>query len=267
VRSGPWPRRLLAVAVVVASLGAAGWGRLGEIDYKVKPIDGSLWADQHGRGGFINGRGEGHRIMFTFDDGPDHRSTPILLDHLDRYGIKAVFFINGHRMHPSRRDAPENIETLREVFRRGHVIANHTFNHRDLTTLTEEQAQNEIDGVNRLVEKVTGRRTWLFRPPFGKIGGTARYLAKNGYTTVMWSLDPLDWQTDDPREVVRRVVARLTEHPEGGIIDLHDTNLATVEAFPLVMEWIEQENAERTAHGTPTFRVVGLEAFFERGRP
>ncbi len=257
---------VLALAVVATSLvGTTGWGNFQDISYKTKPIDGSLWARLHGRGAIIKGRTDEREIMFTFDDGPDHRSTPLLLDQLDRYGVKVVFFVNGHRMHSRRLDAAENIEVLRDIHRRGHVIGNHTYNHRDLSTLTDDQIRSEVDNTSRLVEKITGQRTWLFRPPFGKIGGASRYLSQAGYTVVMWSLDPLDWQTDDPREVFRRVVDRISEQENGGIIDLHDTNRASVEAFPLIMEWIEQRNAELAARGEPIYRVVGVEAFYRRG--
>lgn len=202
--------------------------------------------------------------MFTFDDGPDHRSTPLLLDHLDRFSVKAVFFINGHRLHSRRTDAPENLAVLREIHRRGHVIGNHTFNHRDLSTMTEAKMRREIDMTSRVVEKITGQRTWLFRPPFGKIGSAASYLARQGYTTVMWNLDPLDWQTSDPTEIFRRAVDRIEDQPDGGVLLLHDTNRASVEAFPLIMEWIEQRNAELAAGGQPVYRVVGVEAFHRR---
>ncbi len=268
--SGPSARRIhplpASLLVAVLAIASAGWVTFQDLDYKVKPIDGSRWADLHGRGNLIKGRSAERQIMFTFDDGPDHRSTPTLLDHLDRYQIKTVFFVNGHRMHSRRLDAAENIEVLREIHRRGHIIGNHTYNHRDLSTLTPEQVRSEIDLTSRLVESITGGRTWLFRPPFGRLGNASRYLALAGYTTVMWSIDPLDWQTDDPREVLRRVADRLEEQPNGGIIDLHDTNRATVEAFPLIMEWIEQRNAELAAQGEPTYRVVGIEAFYHRGR-
>lgn len=256
----------LLLTIIVTSLASGGWGTFQDIGYKVKPIDGGLWSHLHGKGVFIKGRTSERQIMFTFDDGPDHRSTPLLLDHLDRYGIRAVFFINGHRMHDRRPDARENIDCLREVHRRGHVIGNHTFNHRDLSAMTDEQMQREIDQTSRLVEKITGQRTWLFRPPFGKLGRAGPYLARNGYTTVMWAIDPLDWQTSDPQEVLRRVVDRLEDRSSGGIIDLHDTNRATVEAFPLIMEWLEQRNVELAAQGEPIYRIVSIEAFYHRLR-
>jgi len=250
------------MTVALTALSRVAWAEVDDLAYKTKPVDGALWGDLLSRGALIKGREGDRRIMFTFDDGPDHRSTPLLLDHLDRFGVKAVFFVNGHRMHPTRPDAPENVGVLREIHRRGHVIGNHTFNHRDLSAMSDEQLQTEIDQTSRFIEKVTGARTWLFRPPFGKLGRASAYLAKQGYTTVMWALDPLDWQTSDPREVLRRVVALLEEHPDAGILDLHDTNCASVEAFPLIMEWIEQRNAELAATGRPIYRVVGVEAYY-----
>jgi peptidoglycan/xylan/chitin deacetylase (PgdA/CDA1 family) len=253
----------LVLALTVPCL---GWGSLEDIRYKVKPIDGSLWSSLHGGGRMTKGRDAARQILFSFDDGPDHRSTPVLLDHLDRYGVKALFFVNGHRMHTRREDGAENREVLREIHRRGHVIGNHTFAHRDLSTLSESEVRHQIDSVSHLVESITGERTWLFRPPFGKLGRSSAHLARGGYTVVMWSIDPLDWQTNDPAEVFRRVVSAIEAHPRGGIIDLHDTNRATVEAFPLIMEWLEQRNAELAAMGEQVYRVVGIEAFYRSRR-
>ena len=250
--------------MVATALPCAGWGSFDGIGYKVKPVDGSLWSSRHGDGRLTTGRGARREILFTFDDGPDHRTTPLLLDHLDRFGVKAVFFVNGHRMHSSRGDAAENVETLREVYRRGHVIGNHTFSHRDLTTLSDDEIRWQIDALSRLVEDVTGERTWLFRPPFGKLGRAPAHLSRTRYTTVMWSLDPLDWQTDDPAEILARFVACLEAEPSGGIVDLHDTNRASVEAVPLIMEWLGQRNAELASLGEPVYRVVGIEAFYRR---
>ncbi len=252
--------------MVTTALLCGAWGSFGDISYKIKPIDGALWGDEFGHGSLIKGRGADREIMFSFDDGPDHRSTPLLLDHLDRYGLKTVFFINGHRMHSSRPDAPENVEVLRDIYRRGHIIGNHTFSHRNLAELSAERIQWQVDATSRLVEKITGHRTWLFRPPFGKLGKAGNFLARSGYTTVMWSIDPLDWQTDDPTEVFRRVVKALEDNPEGGIIDLHDTNLASVEAFPLIMEWIEQRNVELASMGEPVYKMVGIESFYQHRR-
>jgi len=258
------PARALALAVVASALPCVAWGSFEDLGYKVKPIDGSLWASMHGGGRTTNGREADRRILFSFDDGPDQRSTPVLLDHLDRFGVKAVFFVNGQRMVESRGDAAENIEVLREIHRRGHIIGNHTFSHRDLGTLGARDLEWQIDALSRFVESVTGERTWLFRPPFGRLGAASPHLAQAGYTVLMWSLDPLDWQTDDPAEVCRRVAAAIESDPNGGIIALHDTNRATVEAFPLIMEWLEQRNAELASLGQPVVRVAGIEAFYRR---
>jgi peptidoglycan/xylan/chitin deacetylase (PgdA/CDA1 family) len=250
----PWP--LLLVAWVLP-----GWGTLEDFRYKTKPVDGNLWGERYGGGAYVLGDGMRRQVMFTFDDGPDHRSTPRLLDQLDRYGMKVVFFVNGHRLQ-SRPDARQNRRVLREIHRRGHLIGNHTFNHRDLSTLPDELVRREIDLTNSLVQRITGQRTWLFRPPFGKLGTAGRYLVQQRYTVVMWTLDPRDWQTSDPHEVLRRVTARLAQRSAGGIIDLHDTNPATVEAFPLIMEWFDQRNIELAARGQPTYELIGVEALY-----
>ena len=160
---------LICVIVLAAVPVTAGdWGRLRDIDYKIKGSDGNRWAHLLGRGGLVRGDEKPYRLTFTFDDGPDHRTTPVLLDELDRYGVKGTFFVNGHRFHHRTAGGVENGAVLREIHKRGHFIGNHSFSHKDITTLDEKAWRLEVLQVEQLVTMVTGRRPWLFRPPFGE---------------------------------------------------------------------------------------------------
>jgi peptidoglycan/xylan/chitin deacetylase (PgdA/CDA1 family) len=262
-------RTAASIALILVGVPAAAlaWGTLDQVRYKIKGSDGNLWAPLLGRGQLVRGTEHPGTITFTFDDGPDHRTTPVLLDQLDRYGIKATFFVNGHRFHHRSAGGLENQAVLRQIHRRGHFIGNHTFAHKDVTELDEQGWRQEVSQVEQIVRGVTGRRPWLFRPPFGRTDGeSTTRLGGGGYTIVMWNLDPEDWRAHTAAELLKRTIAVVEEHPEGGVLLLHDTNRNTVEAFPLIVEWLEERNAALRARGEPILEIVGIEHYVRRAR-
>ena len=135
---------LLLAILVGVPVAAIAWRTLDDIRYKIKGADGNLWAPYLGRGQMVRGQEQPGTITFTFDDGPDHRTTPVLLDQLDRYGVKATFFVNGHRFHHRSAGGVENQAVLRDLHRRGHFIGNHTFSHKDVTELDEQGWRQEV---------------------------------------------------------------------------------------------------------------------------
>jgi peptidoglycan/xylan/chitin deacetylase (PgdA/CDA1 family) len=259
------PIRLVLVSAIICIVAPAAvfsWGKIDDIRYKIKSLDGNMWESKLGRGYLVKGDERPGTITFTFDDGPDHRTTPILLDQLDRYGIKAAFFINGTRIHTRTAGGPENQAVLRDIYRRGHFIGNHTFNHKDVTLLDDQGWRVEVLQVEQVVRGIIGRRPWLFRPPFGRVENPElERLGREGYTVVMWNLDPLDWKAKDGADLLCRCQDVIEDNPSGGVFLLHDTNRATVEAFPLLVEWIEERNAYLDATDGQTLKIVGLEHY------
>jgi peptidoglycan/xylan/chitin deacetylase (PgdA/CDA1 family) len=269
-RATPAALRALIVGLALAALPAAAvaWGSLDEIRYKVKAADGNLWEHLLGRGDIVRGDEQRGAIAFTFDDGPDHRTTPTILDTLDRRGVKGAFFINGHRIHPRTAGGPENQAVLRDLYRRGHFIGNHTFMHKAITELDDEGWKLEVIQVEQVIRAITGRRPYLFRPPFGATTPetTARLVAE-GYTVVMWNLDSQDWSSRTPGELVARTAQAIEANPDGGVILMHDTNQVTAAALPLIIEWIDERNEKRIALGERPLEIVGIEHFVRNARP
>ena len=258
--------RCIALLIALFSLSVPAsvfpWGSLDDVRYKIKSADGNLWAPLLGGGSIVRGDERPGTITFTFDDGPDHRTTPVLLDELDRYGIKAAFFVNGSRFHPRTAGGPENQAVLRELFRRGHYVGSHTYSHRDIIGLDEEGWRTEVVQVEQVVRAVVGARPWLFRPPFGRAGkAEVEQLEAGGYTVVMWNLDPLDWKIGSATALLGSSRKLIEENPDGGVFLLHDTNKTTVEAFPLIIEWIEERNEQLRAEGRRTLDIVGLDEY------
>lgn len=154
-------------------------------------------------------------IALTFDDGPDAVMTPRVLDVLNRYGIKATFFVVGEkvRRHP---------DIIHRIVDDGHTIGNHTYTHSVTFPLScSQQVRKEIDDAQQAVEDVVGIRMRLFRPPFGVtnpiIGDVVRY---RGLQAIGWEIRSLDTlEGTDRNEVCKRIKRKLRN---GSVILLHD---------------------------------------------
>ncbi len=256
--------RLLALLFTLSSAIplVSAFGSIDDIRYKIKGNDGNLWGALLGYGRIIRGDEHPNTITFTFDDGPDHRTTPLILDQLDRFGIKGTFFINGFKFHPRTAGGVENQAVLRDMYKRGHFIGSHTFDHKDITVLDEQGWRTEVRQVEQVMEHIIGRRPWLMRPPFGKISeATAARLSKEGYTVVMWNLDSGDWKANSALSLFENTKRVIRENPKGGVLLFHDTNRSTVEALPLIIEWIGEYNEARTAMGQPPLEIVGIDQY------
>lgn len=152
-------------------------------------------------------------VAFTFDDGPDADLTPRILDVLDRYAIKATFFVVGY-------NAERRSDLLVEAVARGHEIGNHTWRHVDLSRQRAEEARRSIALGDRAIISALGSTPLYFRPPRGQITGAAmRYAAENGNDIVLWSVGRGIRGPGDPRSVAGHV---LGEIGAGDILLLHD---------------------------------------------
>ncbi len=259
---------ILALLLVGAvSVNSYSWGSLNDVRYKVKGADGNLWEPLIGWGRTVLGRERPGTLTFTFDDGPDHRTTPILLDVLDKYRVKGAFFVNAAKFHPKTAGGIENQAVLRDIYRRGHFIGSHTYSHKDITTLDEAGWQAEVKQTEQVIASIIGRRPWVFRPPFGRINEScAARLAREGYTIVMWNLDSGDWRAANAAQILRNTQKIVEENPQGGVLLYHDTNRSTVEALPLIFEWLEERNDALLAAGKRPLTIVGIEHYINGRR-
>ena len=183
--------------------------------------------------------GADHKVALTFDDGPDPRYTPQILDALHAAGTPATFFIIGvnGQIHP---------EILRREVKEGHEIGNHTFTHPNISTISPAQFQLELSATQHLLASVVGRHSLLFRPPYAVDAEPetidqirpVEQAAAQGYLVVGMQIDPDDWQHPGVDEIVRRTVEEA-ERGEGNMILLHDSGgdrSQTVEAIPKIVE-------------------------------
>jgi chitin deacetylase len=166
-------------------------------------------------------------IALTFDDGPNPAVTPKVLEILKGYNAKATFFVIGKhiKLHPN---------ILKEVAASGHAIGNHSFSHS--YSIPAERAAEDIDANSRLIRKVTGLTTTLFRPPGGFTHGhLAQAALAQGYTAVLWTISSADSARISAKLITNNVLH--TPHP-GDIILMHDGpgHLETVHALPKILE-------------------------------
>ena len=178
------------------------------------------------------------RIALSFDDGPLKGKTDKILDVLDRYNVKATFFMVGSQ-------AEYCGETARRVVSEGHEIGNHTFNHKNLATMSPKELDVEISSAEEAIFEACGYIPSLFRPPEGvcteNIANAAKY---RGYSIVMWSVDTLDWHGKRADEIASNVISNVTP---GAVILMHDGIFAkshTAEALEIIIPTLINEGYE-----------------------
>ena len=153
------------------------------------------------------------QIALTFDDGPHPSQTQQILDILDRYGVKATFFMIGVNV--------ENYpEVAKSVAARGHEIGNHTYSHWHLNRLETGTLTSELEKCQRVLENICNYHSHLFRPPEGYLSDGVFECAEQGeYSLILWSIDTRDWEIKNTNQIVETV---LNNVKAGDIILMHD---------------------------------------------
>lgn len=163
-------------------------------------------------------------IAMTFDDGPVTPNTPRLLDMLAARGIKATFFTVGYNVQ-------RNPNIVRRIVADGHEIANHTWTHGKLSSMSDASVRSELQRSHDALTNITGTAPRMYRPPYGAI--TARQkqwiMSEFGYPTILWSVDPQDWKTRSASMTRSRI---LSETRPGSIILVHDIHASSIDAMP-----------------------------------
>jgi peptidoglycan/xylan/chitin deacetylase (PgdA/CDA1 family) len=162
-------------------------------------------------------------LALTFDDGPDPVSTPAVLAALEHARVKATFFAMG--IHVAA--FPQLLQRMQAD---GYEIGNHSWDHPHFGTLTPDRANYEIARAQEAIISAGVPAPHLFRPPYGE--RTVATNAAPGFTSILWNVDPRDWQEADAAKIVQSVTAQA--HP-GAIIILHDTHPATAMALPAIL--------------------------------
>lgn len=165
-------------------------------------------------------------VALTFDDGPNTITTPKVLDLLEQYGIKASFFLIGQNV------TPESVKVTERALKMGCEICNHTYTHPFMSKLTKEQIIEEVEKTDAIIEKLTGKRTLFFRPPYIDV-------TEQMYECIdkifICGVGCMDWEPKTDAAFRREEMLRTAE--DGVLYLLHDMtgNEATVDALKVVI--------------------------------
>jgi len=167
-------------------------------------------------------------IALTIDAAWDADKTKTILEILDRYDVKATFFLCGVWV-----DAYP--EMVKEIAARGHVIGNHSLTHPHMNRLSEAEIQNELTKLDDTIEQLTGKRCTLFRAPFGEYNDTVVKTVRSlGYEIVQWDVDSVDWKEGRSAETILNSVLKKLQ--SGSIILSHNNGYHIETYLPKLLE-------------------------------
>ncbi|NLL82068.1 MAG: polysaccharide deacetylase family sporulation protein PdaB [Tissierellia bacterium] len=177
------------------------------------------------------------KIAITIDCAWGDDYTLNILDILDKYNVKATFFLVGFWID-------EYPHQVKEIHNRGHEIGNHSSTHPNMSQLSREEIRGELETTGIKIQELTNKKPIVFRPPYGDYNDmliqTAREL---GYYTIQWDIDSLDWKELGVEPVVDRVVKNVTD---GSIILCHNNAKYIREYLPIIIQRLQEKGYEFT---------------------
>ena len=173
----------------------------------------------------------------SFDAAWGNEDTRRILDILKKHNVKVTFFMTGGWVE----SYPEDV---RAILADGHDLGNHSENHKNMSELSDEACQEEIQKVHTKVQELTGYEMCLFRPPFGDYDNhVIKNVQKCGYYPIQWSIDSLDWKDYGADDIVKRVV-ESDKLNNGAIILMHNGAKYTADALDAVITGLQDKGYE-----------------------
>ena len=159
-----------------------------------------------------------------------------MLDVFDLYGVKTTFFVGGSWV-------AKNVDMAKEIYKRGHEIGNHGYNHKNHDKINRQQNYDEMHKTHLLVSANMGIEMNLFAPPSGAYNDTTVEVATElGYKTIMWTHDTIDWRDKDTDLIIKRATKNLSS---GDLILMHPTK-NTLDALNGILAYAENNGFEAT---------------------
>ena len=178
---------------------------------------------------------EDKKISITIDAAWGDEFTLDILDILDKYNVKATFFLVGFWVDKY----PNQIE---EIHRRGHEIGNHSTTHPKMSTLSKTQIEEEIGVTDKKITEIINTKPTVFRPPFGDYNDLLIQTAKElGYYTIQWDIDSLDWKELGVEPVIDKVVKNVSP---GSIVLFHNNARYIKEYLPVIIQRLQDKGYE-----------------------
>lgn len=178
---------------------------------------------------------EAKKVAISFDAAWGDQFTDDILNTLDKYNVKTTFFLVGFWVDKY----PDMVQKIHE---KGHEIGNHSTTHPHMSKLNQDQIIKELKITGDKIEAITGYQPIVFRPPFGDYNNLLIETAKEqGYFTIQWDVDSLDWKEMG----VKPVVDRVSKNAKNGSIVLFHNNAKFISEFlPLVIEQLQGQGYE-----------------------
>jgi peptidoglycan/xylan/chitin deacetylase (PgdA/CDA1 family) len=219
-------------------------------------------------GGSASGRPE---VLFTFDDGPGGEITQSVLATLRKHDVRAIFFQVGARIQGAG-SKKKIVAIENEILGDGHVIGSHTVNHKDLCRKSNEaKIPTELDDNTRLLEDLTHMKVVLFRTPYGvRCPLVEDALNQRGLKHIHWDIDAEEWKTHDAVRTQSYIIHHIEKLGDGqrAVVLIHDIHKETAAAMPVILDWIDAENARRRSSGRHEVKIIGpTQVAFERMAP
>lgn len=167
-------------------------------------------------------------VALTFDDGPSVY-TEELLNILKKYDASGTFFVIGNKVEIYS-------DTMRRMVQEGNEIGNHSYNHKWLTKVSDQEFLNQINQTQQIVKKVTGFTPRLMRPTYGAVNQSLR--KRSQLKIVMWDVDTRDWESHNIDRILKKTVQNTKD---GSIILMHDTKKQTVTILEKLLKQLKEE--------------------------
>lgn len=201
-------------------------------------------------------------VALTIDDGPHPLITSLFLDILHDRGIQATFFVVGEKVE-------ECPELLRRMVAEGHEIGNHTYSHPRLGQVSDVAALTQIRAGALAIGKVAGVQTRLLRPPGGGIAEhVLRAATAANCTVVLWTHNSNDWTKPAPEEIAANALRNLKP---GSIILMHQGDIESVRALPLIIDGVRERGLRLTTVGdmisrapVPALPITQIMSLYQR---
>lgn len=168
------------------------------------------------------------KIALTIDAAWQDDKTPFILETLKKYNIHATFFLCGFWVEAYP-------DMVRLIAADGHEIGNHSMTHPHMSKLSDDQIENELDKFENLIEPLTGKKTKLFRAPFGEYNDNViKALRRRGYEVIQWNIDTIDWKQERSAQTILDTV--LPKLSDGSIILCHNNGYKIEQYLPTLIE-------------------------------
>lgn len=228
---------LFFITIPLASAKSFGWGFKRNQNHKVPDI-GKYQQEIEGTNSYYVDKNK-KNIYLTFDAGYDNGVLPKILDVLKSKNVKSTFFVTGDFV-------TRESDLLKRIVDEDHIIGNHTWGHKDITTLSKDELKVQLEKVEDAFFKLTNKpMEKIFRPPAGKFNKESLNNIKElGYATFFWSIAYVDWNTDGQKGRDYAYNNVLSQLHDGAIILMHTVSQDNCDALPDLIDEIRNQGYE-----------------------